>query len=72
MSFDPYIAEVRARQRRDELLRDAAETRLPEALDGRRRERAYCRALAWFGGRLIAWGWRLRARYGSLEHEHAL
>ena len=53
-------------ERRRELLREADEERLArQALAGRGgRRRFYCRALIWLGRRLVAWGYRLQARYG--------
>lgn len=53
-------------ERRKDLLREAEEYRLARlVLAGReRRPRLYYRALTWLGRRLVAWGYRLQARYG--------
>lgn len=57
-------------ERYNDLLRSAQQQRLVRAaLAARPRPAAaYDPLLAWLGTQLIAWGWRLRARYGALEH----
>jgi hypothetical protein len=48
---------------------EVEEERLGRKIMAARRSpvRAYQPILIWLGDRLIAWGWRLRARYGALE-----
>jgi hypothetical protein len=57
-------------ERHKDLLRAAEQRRrVRAALAARPRPAAaYDPLLAWLGTQLIAWGWRLRARYGALEH----
>jgi hypothetical protein len=55
-----------ARNRHDELLRASQQNRLATTLL-RRRVAFYAPLLARTGQWLIAWGWRLRARYGEIE-----
>lgn len=62
-----------AEQHRADMLADAMHTHhLAEYRLTQRHDRMYARVLAWMGERFIAWGWRLRARYGKVEHQHAL
>ena len=61
------------RERYNDLLRAAEQQRrvraaLAALAAGPRPAAAYDPLLAWLGTQLIAWGWRLRARYGALEH----
>jgi len=59
--------DVLAQQERyADLRREVERERLVRyALNGReRRARPYRHVLAWLGQRLVAWGWRLQARYG--------
>jgi hypothetical protein len=57
-------------ERHNDLLRAAEQQRRVRAAlaAGPRPAAAYDPLLAWLGTQLIAWGWRLRARYGALEH----
>jgi len=57
-------------ERYNDMLRAAEQQRRVRAeLAARPRPTAvYHPLLAWLGKQLIAWGWRLRARYGALEH----
>jgi hypothetical protein len=57
-------------ERHNDLLRAAEQQRrVRAALAARPRPAVvYHPLLAWLGTQLIAWGWRLRARYGALEH----
>jgi hypothetical protein len=50
-------------------LREIEQERLARAVMAARRPAngAYRPALAWLGNRMIAWGWRLRVRYGGVE-----
>ncbi len=49
-------------------VREAREARLAaQARQPAARRPLAAPALAWLGERLIAWGWRLRARYGAIE-----
>ncbi len=62
-----------AEQHRHDLLREAAHVWMVEEASERRPNRAvHAHALAWLGEQLVAWGWRLRVRYGAVEHEHAV
>jgi hypothetical protein len=58
-----------AREHVKDLLREAQQERYIHAaqLARRRSNGPYRSALAWLGGRLVAWGWRLRARHGAIE-----
>jgi hypothetical protein len=59
--------DVLAQQERYvDLRREAERERLVRhALNGsEKRTRSYRHVLAWLGQRLVAWGWRLQARYG--------
>jgi hypothetical protein len=57
-------------ERYNDLLRAAEQERCVQAALAARTRPAvvYNPLLAWLGKQLIAWGWRLRARYGALEH----
>lgn len=58
------------RERYNDLLREAAHRRLLHQIRGsdpRYSDLFYAPALARLGRWLIAWGWRLRARYGEVE-----
>ena len=60
--------DVLAQQERYvDLRREVERERLVRhALNGReRRARPHRHMLAWLGQRLVAWGWRLQARYGA-------
>ena len=61
--------ELMVKQKHTDLLREAERQRLVRAaLAGRRQHaRFYAPMLARLGVWLVAWGWRLRARYGSIE-----
>ena len=61
--------EFTVKQKHNELLREADRLRLVRAaLAGRRQHaRFYAPVLARLGVWLVAWGWRLRVRYGSIE-----
>jgi len=63
----PYIYELAAKARRQELLREAEQERLARrALAGRRtRQTTMCRMLAWLGGRLVTWGHALQERFAA-------
>jgi hypothetical protein len=65
-----WTDEQYQRERYHDQLRAAEQwRRVGAALAARRRQSAvYYPLLAWLGTQLIAWGWRLRARYGALEH----
>jgi hypothetical protein len=65
-----WTDEQYQRERYHDLLRAAEQRRrVRAALAARPRPSAvYHPLLAWLGTQLIAWGWRLRARYGALEH----
>lgn len=68
-----HLSEQIARQHAQDLLRESERVRIVEAAEaGRPRSGIHCQALAWLGSQLIAWGWRLRARYGAVEHEPAV
>ncbi len=65
----PDMAELH----RQDLLADAAHERLmSEHYPSQPQQRAHAVALAWMGEQFIAWGWRLRARYGNVERRAAL
>jgi len=57
-------------ERYNDLLRAAEQERRVQAAQAARTRPAvvYNPLLAWLGKQLIALGWRLRARYGALEH----
>jgi hypothetical protein len=59
-----YLA---ARERQLDLLREAQLRRLVAQLPTSPRGAFYAPALERLGRWLIAWGWRLRARYGEVE-----
>jgi len=62
-----------AKQHQQDLLREAAQMRLVAEANAQQSKRAlHAPALAWLGEQLVAWGWRLRVRYGTVEHEHAM
>jgi len=63
--------DVAARQEQyNDLLRQAERERLIwAAAHARKAPRLYGPALEWLGCWLIAWGWRLRARYGAIEFQ---
>ena len=65
MFADDYVAWLVCRERNKDLLHEAERYRLVrQALLARRRQgRFYCRALIWFGQRLIDWGRHLQERY---------
>jgi hypothetical protein len=60
---------LKAQERYTNLLNEAQEWRLAcESQHTRpRHELMHSRVLDRFGKALVAWGWRLRARYGNLE-----
>ena len=69
-SWLDYI--VKQEQHRDRLRAAEQERLVRAALAGRRRRtRVFGPLLVWLGNRMIAWGWRLRARYGALESNGA-
>jgi hypothetical protein len=63
LSWNDVLAQ---QERYLDLRREAERERLVrQVLNGReRRARPYRHMLAWLGQRLVAWGWRLQARYG--------
>lgn len=62
-----------AEQHRHDLLREAAHLRLVAEANAQQLKRVlHASVLAWLGEQLVAWGWRLRARYGAVEQEHAV
>lgn len=62
-----WIDVLAQQERYADLLREAAKERfLQQVVAGRgMRDRAYRRALAWLGHRLVTWGRRLQERYGA-------
>jgi len=58
---------IAGRERHKDLLREAERYRLVHQVLAERgtRDRAWVRALAWLGQRLVAWGQRLQERYGA-------
>ena len=58
---------IAQRERHKDLLREAERYRLVRQVLAERgtRDRAWVRALAWLGRRLVAWGQRLQERYGA-------
>lgn len=54
-------------ERYEDLLREAERNRLArhELVLKERSSRRHCRAIAWLGRALVAWGWRLQERYGT-------
>ncbi len=58
---------IAARERHKELLGEAERHRIVRQALAERgtRDRAWVRALAWLGQRLVAWGQRLQERYGA-------
>lgn len=65
LEHDVYAAFERHAQFRLEV-EDARRARAQARLPGGRIE-LHCRLLDAFGRLMIAWGWRLRARYGAIE-----
>lgn len=60
-------------QHRQDLLREAAQDRrAAQAQMPYRQPGQHTAVLAWLGEQMIAWGWRLRARYGKVEHRQAV
>ncbi|HEU5014639.1 MAG TPA: hypothetical protein VFT66_19090 [Roseiflexaceae bacterium] len=66
-----YLLLDRAEQHRADLLSEAEARHATHRRSVARQQHAQA-ALAWLGERFIAWGWRLRARYGKVEHRAAL
>jgi hypothetical protein len=64
--FGCYLV-IAQRERHKELLGQAERYRLVLQVLAERgtRDRAWVRALAWLGQRLVAWGQRLQERYGA-------
>jgi hypothetical protein len=62
------------REHYKDLLREAEKARLArQARAGQeRRDRFYRRPVAWLGGPLVIWGWRLQERYGAATGTPAL
>jgi hypothetical protein len=62
-----WVLVIAQRERHKELLREAERYRLVRQVlaERRPRDRAWVRALAWLGRRLVAWGQRLQERYGA-------
>ena len=58
---------IAGQARQKELLREAERYRLARQVlaERGRRDRAWVRALAWLGRRLVAWGQGLQERYGA-------
>jgi len=63
----PYMYELAAKARQQDLLREAARERLARrALAGSlARQTMMCRILAWWGRRLVAWGNTLLERFAA-------
>lgn len=62
---DYYLAH----QQHDDRLRLAQHLRLVNSLTHTPTNAFYAPALAYLGRWLIAWGWRLRARYSNVEFD---
>ncbi len=59
-----------AEQHRQDLLAKAARARNVAKYRAAQQSRhVHATVLAWLGEQFIAWGWRLRARYGKVEHQ---
>jgi hypothetical protein len=65
MLINGYVTWLVCRERNKDLWRQAERYRLVrQLLPARRRHgRFYCRALIWFGQRLVDWGRHLQERY---------
>jgi hypothetical protein len=62
-----------AEQHRQDLLSAAAHDRRAALHRASQpQQRMHAAMLVWMGERFIVWGWRLRARYGRVEHGGAL
>ena len=62
-----------AEQHRQDLLAKAARSQqVMQCHEAKQQSRVHAVLLAWLGERFIAWGWRLRARYGKVEQRPAL
>jgi hypothetical protein len=62
-----WVLVIAQRERQEELLGQAERYRLVRQVLAERgtRDRAWVRALAWLGQRLVSWGQRLQERYGA-------
>ncbi len=64
-----HLNEIVAREHMNDWLREAQHDRDIRAARGARGRSSglYRSAIIWLGRRLIAWGWRLRARHSAIE-----
>lgn len=64
-----YTLFATTEQHRQDLLNEAAQDRrAAQAQAIYQQPGQHTAALAWLGEQMIAWGGRLRARYGNVEH----
>jgi hypothetical protein len=57
-----------SRYHAEDLLRESEQARRVYAATAHKRRAArYAPVALWLADRMVAWGWRLRARYGDLE-----